>query len=190
MNEKELLESIKPKSDQLNADDLIAGPLIVTVKEVIAGETPEQPVQIVIDGHRPYRPCKSMRRVLVMLWGANPSKWIGRSMRLYMDSTVKFGGQAVGGIRISHMSDIEGDKSQVSLTTARGRRGVFTVEKLTDAPKEYPQSEFDKNVTKWVQAIANKKTTVPELIQTVAKKGQLSQEQIADIEQRVKDLEA
>jgi hypothetical protein len=60
-----------PKSDQLNADDLIGGPRTITVSRVRASEsTPEQPVEIHIEGSdKPYKPCKSMRRVMITLWG-------------------------------------------------------------------------------------------------------------------------
>jgi hypothetical protein len=41
---------IVPKSDQINADDLISGPMTVTIKDVqITGGT-EQPVSIALEG--------------------------------------------------------------------------------------------------------------------------------------------
>ncbi|QFP96667.1 hypothetical protein PP512_gp52 [Gordonia phage Denise] len=42
----DLSETIAPKSDQLNAEDLLTGPRIVTVTEVRRGSA-EQPVEIV-----------------------------------------------------------------------------------------------------------------------------------------------
>jgi hypothetical protein len=75
-----LENTIIPKSDQLNADDLIGGPRTITITGVKAG-TPEQPVTINYqgdDGH-PYKPGKSMRRVLVAMWGAEASDYVGRS---------------------------------------------------------------------------------------------------------------
>jgi hypothetical protein len=65
-----LLKSIEPKSDQLNAEDLLTGPVTVTVDAVHIGEGDQQPVTIGISGHKPYKPCKTMRRLLVVLWGA------------------------------------------------------------------------------------------------------------------------
>jgi hypothetical protein len=63
--EASLQDTIVPKSDQLNADDLITGPITVTVEAVKRSPSPEQPIDIYITGHRPFRPCKSMRRVLI-----------------------------------------------------------------------------------------------------------------------------
>ena len=63
---------IIPKSDQLNADDLIAGPLTVTISEVRITPGSEQPVSMMLEGtDKAYRPCKSMSRVFVQAWGAD-----------------------------------------------------------------------------------------------------------------------
>lgn len=131
---------IAPKSDQLNADDLIAGPRTITVTGVRANEAAaEQPVSIRFegDGGKPYIPCKSMRRVMVALWGTNAATYVGRSMTLYCDPDVQFGGMKVGGIRISHMSHIEEPKS-IPLTTTRARRALFTVKPLVVTNAAYP----------------------------------------------------
>jgi len=133
MNAESLLSTIEPKSDQLNADDLISGPITVTVSDVIAGVTPEQPVQLLIEGRRPYRPCKSMRRVLIAAWGDQGKDWVGRSMTLFCDPSVKFGGVAVGGIRISHLSDIDNGLT-LMLTTTRSKRAKYTVKRLASTP--------------------------------------------------------
>lgn len=129
VNAEELRESIKPKSDQLNADDLILGPITVTVQEVKRGDR-EQPVSVVLDnGYQPFKPCKSMRRVLISAWSDDPRKWVGERMTLYRDPEVKFGGVKVGGIRISHLSGIDEDKTFV-LTRSRGSRSEYLVKRL------------------------------------------------------------
>ena len=57
MSIESIADTIKPKSDQLNSDDLIAGPMTVTILGVRRGSTREQPVIIDIDGgHMPYKP--------------------------------------------------------------------------------------------------------------------------------------
>ena len=88
----DLSHTIVPKSDQLNADDLIAGNITITVTDIKASDSPDQPVIIHYenDNGRPYKPCKSMRRVLIQAWGANGKQWIGKSMTLYRDPDVKF----------------------------------------------------------------------------------------------------
>lgn len=132
-----LRDTITPKSDQLNSDDLLAGPVVVKILGVKRGDTTEQPISLAIDGDRqPYKPCKSMRRVMIAAWGDDGREWIGRSMKLYCDPTVKFGGVKVGGIRISHMSGID-TKLSVMLTTTRSKRSEYTVEPLQE-PKPMP----------------------------------------------------
>lgn len=129
-----LRDTIVPKSDQLNADDLLAGPITVNVVGVKRGDTAEQPISIEIDGGRqPYKPCKSMRRVMITAWGDDGRKWIGQSMTLYCDPDVKFGGVKVGGIRISHMTGIRG-RVGVMLTTTRSKRAEYVVEELQSNP--------------------------------------------------------
>ena len=121
-----LRDTIVPKSDQLNGDTLLAGPITVTVTDVRRGSA-EQPIDIHISGgHQCWRPCKSMRRALISAWGDNGKDWIGKSMTLYCDPSVKFGGVAVGGIRVSHMSDIQSDLS-LSLTSTRGKRAPHLI---------------------------------------------------------------
>lgn len=123
-----LRDTIIPKSDQLNADDLLAGPITVTIAAVKRGNA-DQPLDLVIDGRQPFKPCKSMRRVLISAWGDDGRVWVGRSMTLYADPEVKWGGVKVGGIRISHLSHIDNDLS-LSLTAAKGKRAPHLVRRL------------------------------------------------------------
>lgn len=128
--------TIAPKSDQLNADDLISGPITIRVTGVSASpSSPEQPININFDGDRgkPYKPCKSMRRVLVHMWGRDGSLYVGRSMTLYRDPDVQFGGIKVGGIRISHLSHIE-EAMTMALTNTRASRKPYTVKPLSQEP--------------------------------------------------------
>lgn len=130
----DLSVTIIPKSDQINSEDLLTGPITVTVESVSAG-TAEQPVDFHLVEYpgRAYRPSKTMRRVIVKAWGAQSDAYAGRRMTLYRDPDVKFGGQKVGGIKISHLSHI--DKAfQLALTETRGKRAVHDVKPLPDAP--------------------------------------------------------
>jgi len=128
---RDLRATIVPKSDQLNAEQLLGGPMTIRVSEVTVSASAEQPVTIHYDGDegRPYKPCKTMRKVLILAWGQDGSAWAGKSMTLFNDPNVKFGGQAVGGIRISHLSDIERD-IQVSLTATRGKKAQHIIRRL------------------------------------------------------------
>jgi hypothetical protein len=126
-----LLPTIVPKSDQLNADDLIGRTLTIKITKVALCGEADQPVAIHFEGDngKPYKPGKSMRRVLVTVWGGDGSVYVGRRMTLYRDNSVRFGGVDVGGIRISHMSDIASDVT-MALTTTRANRKPFTVKPL------------------------------------------------------------
>lgn len=124
-------DTIIPKSDQLNADQLIAGPMTITVTAVKRGAGDEQPLVVHYAGEngRPYKPCKSMRRVLLFAWGEDARQWVGRSMTLFNRMDVKFGGQEVGGIRISALSDIPKDL-RINLTATRGKKEPVVVKRL------------------------------------------------------------
>lgn len=128
---EDLRPTIIPKSDQLNSEQLLGGPMTVTVTDVSLGSSEEQPVKVHYDGEngRPFLPCKTMRKVLIHAWGKDGTKWPGRSMTLYNDHSVKWGGEDVGGIRISHLTDIERD-IKVSLTTTRGKKAKYEVKRL------------------------------------------------------------
>lgn len=176
-----LRDTITPKSDQLNADDLQGTTKTITVTAVKAGNTPEQPVTIEYEGDngRPYKPCKSMRRVLIHAWNDDGRKWVGQSMTLYCDPEVKFGGVKVGGIRISHLTGIE-RKLDLSLTVTKAKRAPYTVEPLKieqAAPAMYPPEQFDEKLPAMQKAIADGKMTDTQVIAHCEKTGQLTDEQ-------------
>lgn len=134
---------IVPKSDQINADDLLAGPRTITVREVTIRPGTDQPVSIFFEGDngKPYKCCKSMARVLVHAWGPDAKAYIGRSMSLYCDPKVKWGGMQVGGIRISHMSHIDRELL-LALTETKGKRAPFVVKPLANAPTKSPDRQI------------------------------------------------
>lgn len=129
-----LTESIAPRSDQANAEDFLTGPRTLTIEKVVAG-TIEQPVEVhtlEMPG-RPYKPSKSMRRVLVVAWGAEANEYTGRRLTLVRNPDITFGRDRVGGIEISALSDIDKPIS-TALTVTRGKRKNFTVQPLPAAP--------------------------------------------------------
>ena len=127
----DLRPTIEPKSDQLNSEQLLGGSMTIRVTDVRIGSSDEQPVSIhyECDNGRPFKPCKTMRKVLVYAWGQDGTQWAGKCMTLYNDQTVKFGGAEVGGIRISHMSDITG-QMKVSLTATKGKKALHIIDVL------------------------------------------------------------
>lgn len=153
----DLTESIAPKSDQLNADDLISGPVTVTISEVTKGSV-EQPVDVrlVEFPGRAYRPSKSMRRVMVMAWGAEASTYAGRRITLFRNPEITFGRDKVGGIEISHLSNIDKPLT-VALTATRGKRKNFTVTPLTEPVKRdfLAEAELAGGDTELLRALWN-----------------------------------
>ena len=128
---------ITPKSDQLNADSLLSGPRIIRVTEVLISPGTEQPVTVRYedDDGKPWKPCKSMSRVLVFAWGPDAKAYAGRYVELYLDPSVKWGGMAVGGVRISRMSHLERDLV-IALTATKGKKAMFTVKPLVIEQKQ------------------------------------------------------
>jgi hypothetical protein len=129
----DISDTLAPVSDQLDAVDLLTGPRTFTIARPSRGNA-EQPVQIhLAEFPRPWRPGKSMRRVLVAAWGPDASTYVGRQVTLYCDPDVKFGGDRVGGTRISHMSHLPGGKAlSVPLLISRGKAKIFTVQPLAE----------------------------------------------------------
>jgi len=136
-----MADFIEAKSDQITADDLIGGPRTIRIRGVAASES-EQPVNVYFEGdeNKPFRPCKTIRRVMVALWGPDASKYVGRSMTLYRDPTVAFGGMQVGGIRVSHMSHIDGEQTVVVMKT-KGKRAPMKIKPLAADRAPAPQPE-------------------------------------------------
>ena len=127
----DITDTLAPKSDQLDAVDLLGGPRTFTITKVTAGND-EQPVQVhLAEFPRVWRPGKSMRRVLASCWGAQADVWVGRRVTLYCDPKVKFGADEVGGTRISHLSHIDAPK-KIPLLVTKGRSAVFTVQPLVE----------------------------------------------------------
>jgi hypothetical protein len=122
---------IVAKSDQLNGDDLLSGPRTILITGVKITPGTEQPVAISFDGDegKPWKPCKTCSRILVGAWGADAKAYVGRSLRLYRDPKVTWGGMQVGGIRISHMSDIEHELT-MALMASNKKKAVATIKPL------------------------------------------------------------
>lgn len=140
MNAKKSMKHlIVPASDQLNSEQLIGSPLTVTVASVEEVNNLKQPLIIHYNGEngRPYKPCKTMMKVLHLLWSEFYDDWKGKSIMLFCDPTVKMHGEEVGGIRISHLSHIEKD-TKLKLTATRGKKSEILIKRLeTPAERDY-----------------------------------------------------
>lgn len=159
----DLTNTIIAKSDQLNADDLISGPQTFTVVEVRQGDA-EQPVSIVLaelPKGRTFKPSKTVTRILVHAWGKESDNWPeGARMTLYRDADVKWAGQAIGGIRVSHLSHIKG-KLKVALQESKGKKVLYSVDPLPDAPPPNPNAALIADLrAEWSNADDERKKAI------------------------------
>lgn len=151
----DMSQVIIPKSDQLNAEDFLAGPRTYRIEHVDIRAGTEQPVTIQLAGEqRAWKPCKSMSRVLVAAWGPDANAYIGRSVTLYLDPKVKWGGLEVGGIRVSHLSHMERDMS-MALTATKGKRAMYVVKRLAEQEGRQQQSAPERSIDDARRAIQN-----------------------------------
>lgn len=127
----DISDTLAPKSEQLDAVELLGGPRTFTVERVSAGNA-EQPINVhLAEFPRPWRPGVSMRRVLAYCWGNDASAWVGRRVTLFNDETVRFGSDVTGGTRVSHLSHIDGPQS-IPLLVKRGKSAAYLVEPITE----------------------------------------------------------
>ena len=160
----DLSQTIAPKVDQITADHLlVSGPITGKVLKVYSTGSTEQPVAIQLSCHeQPYKPCKGMRVVLVGVWGDNTGdEYIGRSMRLFRNPDVKYGGIAVGGVEISHVTNIT-KAMGIPIRVSKGKKRNFIVEPLRDAdlspasqkkPEPAKPASHDAEVTSLLAAL-------------------------------------
>lgn len=152
--------TIIAKSDQINAADIIGNPITMTVREVQikAAGSDDQPVAIFFEGERKaFRPCKGVRRLLVHAWGLDANKYIGRSLTLFCDPSVTWAGKEEGGLRVSHMSNIEGE-FVFSMRTSRASTKPYKIKPLAEQRREDP-------ATKWANAYLAKVKAAPDRVE-------------------------
>lgn len=166
-----MLDAIAPKSDQINAEDLVGRTITVTVRDVQIRAGQEQPISVAVEEtDKVFRPCKTTARLMVQAWGPDASKYAGRKMTLYRDPSVKWGGVAIGGIRISHMSHIDAPLV-IALAENKKNRKVHTVQPLQiehqvasaealtlDAARELVESAADLDA---LRAVWSRKSMAP-----------------------------
>lgn len=164
----DISDTLAPKSDQLDAVDLLGSPpRIFTIEKVTRGNS-EQPVSVhLAEFPRPWRPGKNQRRVLAHLWTNNASTWTGRQVELFCDPDVLFGGIKVGGIRISRMSHINGPQS-VPIIIKKGSSGAYKVDPLPDAPAPNPNAAKIATLRdEWHNADADRRAAIEAEVQAL-----------------------
>ena len=155
MSKINMRSTIVAKSDQLNADDLIGSVgKIIRITRVTVKEGIEQPCIIHFegDGGKPYKPCKSMCRVLIFCWGDDGADYVGRRLKLFRDKNVTWAGQAVGGIRIAEMSDIPNNQT-MPLTMAKNSKKPYTVRPLKSEGSPITDADYQSWTTRMDGAV-------------------------------------
>jgi hypothetical protein len=150
-NEADVLATLAPNSKQLNADDLIGRPpvtITIVQARVIKSGDKKQPWSVTFTGlpgvdgtERPWKPCLTVRRILTGAWGLKMKEWRGRQVTIFRDPEVNSptGQKRVGGIRVSHLSHLPGNRPlQMQLTVTQGVKGAFTVQPIvSQAPAPF-----------------------------------------------------
>lgn len=170
---------IQAKSDQLNAVDLPSD-LTVIVTSVTRSADGRLTVHYANDNGRPWKPSKGMVRVLVAGWGKESDQWIGRSVTLFCEPSVKYGGKEVGGIHIRAMSDIKKSGINTTLAISRSVRVPFSVACIEIA--SCSDAEFQQSKTKILDSIAGGKITLEATVARFQAKGKpLTPDQIKEL---------
>lgn len=154
----DISDTLAPTSDQLDAVDLLSGERTFMIERVSKGNA-EQPVNIhLAEFPRPWRPGKSMRRVLVACWGPDASQYVGRAVMLFCDPDVTFGKDKVGGTRIRALSHIDGVK-KIPLLVTRGKSATYTVE---------PIARIDALRAEWQSANSERRAEIEAEVATLS----------------------
>ena len=167
----------KPKSDQLNYETFLTGPQTFTVSKVTPGDR-DHPVFIHMNEcpATPYKPSKGMLKCIAQPdgWGDKSSQWVGKSITLYGDPTVIYGGVEVGGIKVAALSDINCDYETL-ISARRGVRKPHLIKKIVI--QMYDEQKFVANLPAWLKLIADGKATTDQIIARVEQSGALTEEQ-------------
>ena len=190
ISREEFMGTTMAKSDQINAADLLGGPLVCQITDIQMTGAADQPISIFVDSHpQPWKPSKTSRRVLAACWSdVDPSEWVGRYVVLYNDPTVMWAGKAEGGIRTSHMSHIDGKKTIMTNAT-RGKKSAQTVDPYypdnsqapASVPVFWPDEAFAKRLAAAQPKIDSGELTAEAFIATLEKKAPMTAGQKARV---------
>lgn len=155
----DMSEVIKAKSNQLNAVDLTGRKMVITIRKVDVHEG-KAIIHFHGDNGRPYNASKNMSRLMAHAWGINGNDWIGKSLEIYCDPTVRFGKFETGGIRISAMSHVDQDFNK-TLPVSAGKYQTYFVKHLPIStepvtPQFYPDEKFDAEWPKIESSVLEK----------------------------------
>ena len=141
--------TLKAKSDQVNADDLRGCDMRIKITKVKITNDAQQPMHIFYEGgeKRPYKPSLGMRRAMAEIWKTTkPSKLVGRELVLFREPTVIYAGKEVGGIQISHASHLD-KPIIVDLTITRGKKTKITIKPMSQYKPEVSEVQAPKGMS-------------------------------------------
>lgn len=176
--------TLEAKSDQLNATDIMGIDLVIRIRAVVVGGGKEQPVSVYFDGdnNRPWKPSKGMRRVLAAGWGWESDNWIGKSVKLHFDASVKYAGKEVGGIRVKAMSDIDQRGMVVVEAINRQQRVPVNVAYLDVRMPQYPVEKFVKALPVMASKMQSGEMTLQQVVAQCQQTGQLTADMLSELE--------
>lgn len=176
--------TLEAKSDQLNATDIMGIDLVIRIRAVVVGGGKEQPVSVYFDGdnNRPWKPSKGMRRVLAAGWGWESDNWVGKSVKLHFDASVKYAGKEVGGIRVKAMSDIDQRGMVVVEAINRQQRVPVNVAFLDTRMPAYPADKFASALPVMASKMQSGEMTLQQIVAKCQQTGQLTADQLAELE--------
>lgn len=130
---EELDKALSAKSDQLCADDLYGDDRTIKITSVKIFLNQPQPIHIGFEGDdgKPWKPSKTQGRIMKAIWGRDENKWIGKRVTIYREPTVKWSGQEVGGIFISHIEGID-KPTKLVLAESKHKKSPIIVKPLDD----------------------------------------------------------
>ena len=186
MTDDDVSFALEAKSDQLNAVDIVGSEPVIKIREVkINNNATGQKVWIYFDGDngRPWKPCKGMGRILMAAWGKKSADWVGKHVKLFIEPTVRYAGQEVGGIEIRSVSDIAQSGINVIHVKSQKQRGMRHVPLLVVTPETYPADKFESVFPAIEKQLADKKMSLQQVIAQCQKTGQLTPDQLSRLEE-------
>ncbi len=154
-NQQILAAALAPRSDQLNADDLIIGNKVIKITKVLVNLQSEQQKVVVHyenDQGKPWKPSKSMGRVLAEILGGDFATWSGQEIELFKNKEITFGKDKCGGIQIAAMSALT-NQTTFMITTKRGVKSKITILPLLTAPQKTKNQAKNPDLAKIAEAL-------------------------------------
>lgn len=172
------------KSDQLNAVDIMGVEPVITIRDVKVMQGNQQPVWVYFNGdnNRPWKVSKGMIRILIAGWGKDSDNWIGKSVQIYCDPSVKYAGKEVGGIRIKAMSDISANGIKCTIALNKQNREPYHVKFLSMERPTYPQEKFDASFDAMAKTLSDGKMTLEQVVSRCQQTGDLTPEMLSRLE--------